>query len=75
MSAHNLCFGSKIRKVGIPLYNSVLLYKSGVLGGIHYTDMLSKIQYHDVLSFMMIIYHGCHLVATKGIYQVLKVGT
>ena len=26
----NLCFGAKIRKIGIPLHNPVLLYKTGV---------------------------------------------
>ena len=30
MSTHNLCFGAKIRKIGIPLRTPVLLYKSGV---------------------------------------------
>ena len=38
---HNLCFGAKIRKIGIPLHTPVLLYKSGVQGSIHVTDMLS----------------------------------
>ena len=38
-STHNLCFGAKIRKIGIPLHTPVLLYKSGVQGAIHYTDM------------------------------------
>ena len=32
-STHNLCFGAKIRKIGIPLHTPVLLYKSGVQGG------------------------------------------
>ena len=40
-STHNLCFGAKIRKIGIPLHTPVLLYKSGVRGGIHYMDMFS----------------------------------
>ena len=40
-STHILCFRAKIRKIGIPLHTPVLLYKSRVLGGIHYTDMLS----------------------------------
>ena len=40
-STHNLCFEAKIRKIGIPLHTPVLLYKSGVQGGIHYTDMFS----------------------------------
>ena len=40
-STHNLCFGAKIRKIGIPLHTPVLLYKRGVQGGIHYMDMLS----------------------------------
>ena len=29
-STRNLCFGAKIRKIGIPLQTPVLLYKSGV---------------------------------------------
>ena len=29
-STHNLCFGAKIRKMGVPLHTPVLLYKSGV---------------------------------------------
>ena len=43
MSTHNLCFGAKIRKIGIPLHTPVLLYKSEpeVQGDIHYTDMFS----------------------------------
>ena len=40
-STHNLCFGAKIRKIGIPLQTSVFLYKNGVQGGIHYMDMFS----------------------------------
>ena len=41
-STHNLCFGAKIRKIGIPVHTPVLLYKSGVQGGnLHYTDMFS----------------------------------
>ena len=40
-STHNLCFGAKLRKIGIPLHTPVLLYKSGVQGGIYYTDMFS----------------------------------
>ena len=40
-STHNLCFGAKLRKIGIPLHTPVLLCKSGVQGGIHNTDMFS----------------------------------
>ena len=40
-STHNLCFGAQIRKIGIPPHTPVLLYKSGVYGGIHCTDMFS----------------------------------
>ena len=29
---HNLCFGAKIRRIGIPLHTPVLLYKSGYKG-------------------------------------------
>ena len=32
MSTHNVCFGLKIRKLGIPLQTPVFLYKSGVCG-------------------------------------------
>ena len=31
-STHYLCFGAKIRKIGIPLQTTVLLYNSGVQG-------------------------------------------
>ena len=41
LGTHNLCFGAKIRKIGIPLHTPVLLYKSGVQRGKHYTDMFS----------------------------------
>ena len=40
-STHNLCFGAKIRNIGIPLHTPVLLYKSGVQGGIYHTDTFS----------------------------------
>ena len=40
-STQNLCFGAKIRKIGIPLHTPILLYKSGVQGGIYYTDMFA----------------------------------
>ena len=40
-STHNPCFGAKIRKICIPPHTPVLLCKSGVQGGIHYTDMFS----------------------------------
>ena len=32
MSTHNLCFGAKIRKKGIPLHTPVFLHKSGFKG-------------------------------------------
>ena len=31
-STHNLCYGAKIRKIGIPLHTPVLLYKMGFKG-------------------------------------------
>ena len=37
----SICFGAKIRKIGLPLQTPVLLYKSGVQGGKHYTDTFS----------------------------------
>ena len=39
-SIHNLCFEAKIRKIGIHLQTPFFLYKSGVQGGIHFTDMM-----------------------------------
>ena len=41
VGTHNLCFGAKIRKIGIPLQTPVFLYKSGVQGGILFKDMFS----------------------------------
>ena len=43
MNTHNLCFGLKIRKIVIPLYTPVLLYKYRIYGGIHFTDMFSRL--------------------------------
>ena len=40
-STHNVYFGSKIRKLGIPLQTPIFLYKSGVSGHMHSTDMFS----------------------------------
>ena len=40
-SAHNLCFGTTIRKIGLPIKNPDLLYKSSVYGDTHCTDMFS----------------------------------
>ena len=34
-------FWGKIRKIGIPLHTPVLLYNSGVKGGMYCTDMFS----------------------------------
>ena len=41
-SIYNLCFGTKIRKICIPLQTPVLLYKSEVKGGIHSTGIFSS---------------------------------
>ena len=49
--AHNLSFGAKIRKIDIPLHTPVLLYKSGVYGGIHCTDMLYILHSQVLLIF------------------------
>ena len=37
-STHIICFGAIIRKIVVPLHTPVLLYKSGVYGGIFYTE-------------------------------------
>ena len=39
--AHNLCFGAKIRNIGIPLQTPAFLYKSGVQGGIHHVFVMT----------------------------------
>ena len=41
------CFGAKIRKIGIPLHSPVLLYKSGVQGGIHGHVFVMCYQMHE----------------------------
>ena len=41
-STHNLCFGAKIRKIGIPLHTSVLVSLKWGSRGILYTDMFSS---------------------------------
>ena len=52
MSTHNLCFGGKIRKIGIPLHTPVLLYKSGVSAGVY----IARTCFPDVIYF---ISFGC----------------
>ena len=42
MRTHSLCFGAKIRKIGIPLHTPVLLYKSEVKGG-----YITRTCFHD----------------------------
>ena len=42
-SIHNLCFGAKIRKIGIALQTPFSLYRSGVLGDIHCTGESSQV--------------------------------
>ena len=51
MSIHNLCFGAKIRKIVTPRHTPVLLYKSGVYGGIYYMDLFFQ---------MVSCVHGLH---------------
>ena len=48
-STYNLCFGAKIRKIGIPLQTPVLLYKSGVQGGNTFHGYVSLIKTLSVL--------------------------
>ena len=44
MSTHNLCFGAKIRKIGIPLHTPVFFYiKVGYDGA-----FISGTYFHDV---------------------------
>ena len=39
-STHNLCFGVKTRNIGKPLHTPVLLYESGIYGGVNCTDIV-----------------------------------
>ena len=43
---HNLCFGVKIREIGIPLHTSDLLYKSGVQRTLH-GHVFVMVSFHD----------------------------
>ena len=52
MSTHNLCFGAKIRKIAIPLYTPVLLYKSGGSRGIHVTGHVFLMTAPDLNCFL-----------------------
>ena len=48
-NTHNLCFVSKIRKIGIPPANSSFsIDRSGVYGGIHIIDMLPSDVMQDI---------------------------
>ena len=67
-STHNLCFGAKIRKIGIPLHTPALLYKSGVQGGIHYTDMFSW-WIHCTLYIIYLICSNKHTFSNKHIAE------
>ena len=42
MSTHNLCFGAKIRKIGIPLHTPVLLYKMVYITWTCFPDVVRK---------------------------------
>ena len=57
MSTHNLCFGTKIRKIGITLHTPVLLYKSGVK-----VVYISWVCFPDDYSFYL---HGSSSVLIK----------
>ena len=48
MSTHNLRFGAKKRKIGIPLHSPVLPYESGGIRGYHCTDIFF-LMYHKEL--------------------------
>ena len=68
-STHNLCFGAKIRKIGIPLSTSVLLYKSGVQGGIYiartcFPDALFQVGMFLVVRFQ-VMFGSVSLISHK----------
>ena len=42
-------------EIGMPLLNPVLIYKSGVQGGIHYTDMFSSVMFSWFLVFVVLL--------------------
>ena len=51
-STHNLCFESKIRKVGISLQTLVLLYASGGMRGYRFHGLVFLILYCKKWSFV-----------------------
>ena len=66
-STHNLCFGAKIRKIGIPLNTPVLLYKSGVgFNGVYITRTCFHDDCHHGLSPLS--YFPYSLKMLNGIY-------
>ena len=41
MNTHNLCFVTKMRKIGLALHTPDFLYKSGIEGDFHVKGMIS----------------------------------
>ena len=59
MSTQNLCFGAKIRKIGIHLYTPFLLYKSGLKWGINYMDIIILMKRFHVLNHAIVHFQLC----------------
>ena len=66
-TTHNLCFGAKIRKIGIPLHTPVLLNESGVQGGIHLHGHVFVISglVSELIACPSSGTHGCHLSSVQ----------
>ena len=55
-STHNLCFGAKIRKIGIPLHNPVLLYIKVGFKGVYITRTCFPDEYESLLKYICTIF-------------------
>ena len=58
MNTHSVCFGSNIRKLGTPLQTLVFLYKGGVKGGIHFTDIFPDEHCPRTSEYTTLLYVG-----------------
>ena len=72
-----LCFGAKIRKIGIPLHTPVLLYKSGVQG-VYITRTCFRDEIPSSLTYKCLLWYGCiyayitiHVTLNCNVYPVI----
>ena len=61
MSTHNLCFGAKIRKIGIPLHTPQFFYIKVGFKGVYFswTCFPDGILTPYISSFLFMVKHAC----------------